>query len=165
MTNMNKDFYNVNHYQVDTSKDLEYVIDKIFTEESSKINKLPQLVYINISDDTDKDKLTNTILKQYSCNDTSNDNIIKLDSTTINCKEDIQKVIGNLFQPPIHDKYKILIVNKLDKTNKTNYLLQNQLLKYIEDLRQHFVCIVYTDDNSKVIESIKMRMQLAIEVN
>jgi DNA polymerase III gamma/tau subunit len=162
---MNKDFYNVNHYQVDTSKDLEYVIDKIFTEESSKINKLPQLVYINISDDTDKDKLTNTILKQYSCNDTSNDNIIKLDSTTINCKEDIQKVIGNLFQPPIHDKYKILIVNKLDKTNKTNYLLQNQLLKYIEDLRQHFVCIVYTDDNSKVIESIKMRMQLAIEVN
>ena len=86
--------------------------------------------------------------------------VTEVDATTANGKEAIQEVMEDAIQAPIYTPYKIII---FDECHMITNQAQNALLKLIEDIPQHLVCIFCTTNDEKVLQTIKSRMQLTLE--
>ena len=84
----------------------------------------------------------------------------EVDATTASGKEAIQEVIEDALIAPMYSQYKIII---FDECHQISNAAQNSLLKIIEDIPEHLVCIFCTTDDHKVLQTIKSRMQLTLE--
>lgn len=85
--------------------------------------------------------------------------VTEIDATTTNTKSKIQEVLSEALERPIYSKYKILI---FDECHRITSDAQNSLLKTIEDIPPHLVCIFCTTEDEKVLATIKSRMQVKI---
>lgn len=84
----------------------------------------------------------------------------EIDSTTASGKEAISQIMEDALQAPIYTPYKIII---FDECHMITVQAQNSLLKLIEDIPKHLICIFCTTNDEKVLQTIKSRMQLNIE--
>ena len=87
--------------------------------------------------------------------------VTELDATIMNGKEAIQEVLDDALQSPIYSDFKVLIVDECHMISNAG---QNSMLKIIEDIPQHLVVIFATTDPQKVLQTIKSRCQLTLEV-
>ena len=87
--------------------------------------------------------------------------VTELDATIMNGKEAIQDVLDDALQSPIYTSFKVLIV---DECHMISTAGQNSMLKIIEDIPQHLVVIFATTNPEKVLQTIKSRCQLTLEV-
>lgn len=87
--------------------------------------------------------------------------VTELDATIMNGKEAIQEVLDDALQAPIYSDFKVLIVDECHMISNAG---QNSMLKIIEDIPQHLVVIFATTDPQKVLQTIKSRCQLTLEV-
>lgn len=87
--------------------------------------------------------------------------IVEIDATIANGKEAIQNIIDDALIEPMYGNYKILI---FDECHMITPQAQNSLLKIIEDIPSHLVCIFCTTNPEKVLGTIHSRCQLKIEV-
>lgn len=102
----------------------------------------------------------NEILIDGNSTDTEVPGVLEVDATTANGKEAIQEVIDDAIQPPLYTEYKIII---FDECHMITPAAQNALLKIIEDIPKHLVCMFCTTNDEKVLQTIKSRMQLTVE--
>lgn len=86
--------------------------------------------------------------------------VVEVDATTANGKEAITDIMEDAVQAPIYTPYKIII---FDECHMITNQAQNALLKLIEDVPPHLICIFCTTNDEKVIPTIKSRMQLILE--
>lgn len=87
--------------------------------------------------------------------------VTELDATILRGVDAIQEVLDDAIQSPLYTDYKVLIVDECHMISNTG---QNSLLKIIEDIPQHLVVIFATTDPQKVLQTIKSRCQLTLEV-
>lgn len=87
--------------------------------------------------------------------------VTEVDSTISNGKDAIQDILDDIIQPPIYTKYKVLIMDEVHEVSKA---AQNSMLKIIEDIPSHLVVIFATTNPEKVLQTIKSRCQLTLEV-
>lgn len=86
--------------------------------------------------------------------------VVEVDATTANGKEAITDIMEDAVQAPIYTPYKIII---FDECHMITNQAQNALLKLIEDVPPHLICIFCTTNDEKVLPTIKSRMQLTLE--
>ena len=94
----------------------------------------------------------NEILIDGNSTDTEVPGVLEVDATTANGKEAIQEVIDDAIQPPLYTEYKIII---FDECHMITPAAQNALLKIIEDIPKHLVCMFCTTNDEKVIFEAK----------
>lgn len=87
--------------------------------------------------------------------------VTELDATIMNGKEAIQEVLDDALQSPIYSEFKVLIVDECHMISNAG---QNSMLKIIEDIPPHLIVIFATTNPEKVLQTIKSRCQLSIEV-
>ena len=87
--------------------------------------------------------------------------VTEVDATIMNGKEAIQEVLDDALQPPIYSDLKVLIVDECHMISSAG---QNSMLKIIEDIPSHLVVIFATTNPEKVLQTIKSRCQLTLEV-
>lgn len=87
--------------------------------------------------------------------------VYEVDATTANTKEEIQRIVEDAVQPPMFGEYKIII---FDECHMITPQAQNSLLKILEDIPSHLVCIFCTTDPDRVLQTIHSRCQLKLEV-
>ena len=85
----------------------------------------------------------------------------EVDATVANGKEAIQEVIEDALQAPIATEYKVVI---FDECHMITGQAQNSLLKIIEDIPSHLIVMFCSTNPEKVLQTIKSRIQLTIEV-
>ena len=163
--------------------EIKNMVSKRFRDRS----KFPHTIYIRGPRGTGKTTFARLISKFYHCQNPNDDGtpceqcemcqnlneiliagetgvevpgVLEVDATTANGKEAIQSVIEDAIQTPIYTQYKIII---FDECHMITPQAQNSLLKVIEDIPSHLVCIFCTTNDEKVLNTIKSRMQLTIE--
>lgn len=87
--------------------------------------------------------------------------VTELDATIMNGKEAIQNVLDDALQSPIYSDFKVLIVDECHMISQAG---QNSMLKIIEDIPPHLIVIFATTNPEKVLQTIKSRCQLTLEV-
>lgn len=87
--------------------------------------------------------------------------VTEVDATIMNGKEAIQGVLDEALQRPIYSDFKVLIVDECHMISNAG---QNSMLKIIEDIPPHLIVIFATTDPQKVLQTIKSRCQLTMEV-
>lgn len=87
--------------------------------------------------------------------------VVEVDATIANGKEAIQEVMDEALQPPVYGDLKVLIMDECHMFSKA---AQNSLLKLIEDIPPHLVVMFATTDPQNVLDTIKSRCQLMLEV-
>lgn len=87
--------------------------------------------------------------------------VTELDATIMNGKEAIQNVLEDALQSPIYSDFKVLIVDECHMISQAG---QNSMLKIIEDIPPHLIVIFATTNPEKVLQTIKSRCQLTLEV-
>lgn len=87
--------------------------------------------------------------------------VTEIDATVMNGKEAIQEVLDDAMQQPVYSQYKVLII---DEVHMVSNAAQNSMLKIIEDIPSHLVVIFATTNPEKVLQTIKSRCQLTLEV-
>jgi len=87
--------------------------------------------------------------------------VTEIDATVMNGKEAIQEVLDDAMQQPVYSQYKVLII---DEVHMVTTAAQNSMLKIIEDIPSHLVVIFATTNPEKVLQTIKSRCQLTLEV-
>ena len=87
--------------------------------------------------------------------------VTELDATIMNGKEAIQDVLDDALQSPIYSDFKVLII---DECHMISAAGQNSMLKIIEDIPPHLVVVFATTNPEKVLQTIKSRCQLTLEV-
>lgn len=105
--------------------------------------------------------INDMLIKGQSEVDTSSLGIREVDATVANGKDDIQEIIEDAKQPPVIGEYKIII---FDECHMMTQQAQNSLLKIIEDIPPHLVIMFATTNPEKVLQTVKSRCQLTIEV-
>ena len=106
-------------------------------------------------------KSINEILISGESSEVECPGVTELDATIMNGKEAIQEVLDNALQAPIYSNLKVLIV---DECHMISSAAQNSMLKIIEDIPSHLVVIFATTNPEKVLQTIKSRCQLTLEV-
>lgn len=152
----------------------------------SKLENRPHCIYIKGPRGTGKTTIARIMSKYYHCENPKEDGtpceecemcqqindiliagdasiecpgVIEVDATTTNTKEKIQDIIDEAMIPPIYTSFKIIIFDECHMISKE---AQNSLLKTIEDIPSHLVCIFCTTNDEKVLATIKSRMQVKI---
>lgn len=87
--------------------------------------------------------------------------VTEVDATTANGKEAIQNIVEDAIIPPMYGDKKVVI---LDEFHMVSPAAQNSLLKVIEDIPPHLVVIFATTNPEKILDTIKSRCQLKLEV-
>ena len=88
--------------------------------------------------------------------------IIEVDAATTTGKDSLNEIIEDALIEPLYPlKYKIVI---LDECHQLSVAAQNSLLKIIEEPPSHLIFILCTTDPEKVLQTIKSRIQVKIEV-
>lgn len=87
--------------------------------------------------------------------------VTEIDATIMNGKDAIQDIINDALQAPIYGDFKVLI---LDEVHMVSGAAQNSLLKVLEDIPSHLVIMFATTNPEKVLQTIKSRCQLILEV-
>lgn len=88
--------------------------------------------------------------------------VTEVNATINNKKEAIQELMEDAMQPPMFLPYKVII---FDECHEISTAAQNSLLKLIEDIPPHLIVIFATTDPQKVIEPVKSRCQITLEVS
>jgi DNA polymerase-3 subunit gamma/tau len=163
-------------------------IKSIVAKRFRKREQFPHTIYIRGSRGTGKTTFARLISKYYLCQNPHDDGtpceecemcqqindiliagngvdietpgVTEVDATTANGKEAIQEIIEDAIQAPIYTEYKVII---FDECHMITNQAQNALLKIIEDIPKHLVCIFCTTNDEKVLQTIKSRMQLTLE--
>lgn len=102
----------------------------------------------------------NEILIEGNSMDTECPGVIEVDATIANTKERIQEVIEDAIMPPVYTEFKIVI---FDECHMISREAQNSLLKIIEDIPKHLVCMFCTTNDEKVLATVKSRMQITLD--
>jgi len=169
----------------------EYSGDKIknIVEKSFKsIEKYPHTIFVTGPAGTGKTTICRMLSKYYLCENPNEDGtpceqcsmcetinemliegnsidveipgVQEIDSTIENGKDAIQNIIEDAIQPPLYTKFKVII---FDECHMISPAAQNSLLKVLEDIPNHLVCMLCTTNEEKVLTTIKSRMQLTME--
>ena len=88
--------------------------------------------------------------------------VTEVNATINNRKDAIQEIMDEAMQPPMFLPYKVII---FDECHEISAAAQNSLLKLIEDIPPYLVVIFATTDPQKIIEPIKSRCQITLEVS
>lgn len=104
----------------------------------------------------------NDILIGGNSMDTECPGVIEVDATVANTKESIQSVIEDAVMAPVYTDFKVVI---FDECHMISREAQNSLLKVIEDIPKHLVCIFCTTNGEKVLQTIKSRMQVKMHAS
>ena len=112
-------------------------------------------------DECDMCKSINEILIGGESSQVECPGVTELDATIMNGKEAIQEVLDDALQSPIYGAFKVLIVDECHMISNAG---QNSMLKIIEDIPPHLIVIFATTNPEKVLQTIKSRCQLTIEV-
>lgn len=88
-------------------------------------------------------------------------NVLELDATQSRSADAIDDFITSASVPNIYGDYNIYIMDECHKFSKT---AQNSLLKFTEDAPERSIFIFCTTDPQLVIEALKTRMQVMLEV-
>jgi DNA polymerase-3 subunit gamma/tau len=103
----------------------------------------------------------NSILIAGNSSEVECPGVVELDATIMRGVNEIQEVLDDALQPPIYSQYKVLIIDEVHQISQTG---QNSLLKIIEDIPKHLIVIFCTTNPEKVLQTVKSRIQLTIEV-
>ncbi len=87
--------------------------------------------------------------------------VTEVDATVANGKDAIREIIEDAMQTPLYTEYKIVI---FDECHMITPAAQNSLLKIVEDIPKHLVVIFASTNPEKVLQTIKSRCQMTIEV-
>ena len=87
--------------------------------------------------------------------------VTEVDATTANGKEAIQNILDDAVIAPIYGEFKIII---FDEAHMITGAAQNSLLKIIEDIPPHLICIFASTNPEKILQTIQSRCQLKLEV-
>jgi DNA polymerase-3 subunit gamma/tau len=87
--------------------------------------------------------------------------VTELDATIMRGVNEVEAVLEDAIQAPIYSQYKILII---DEVHMLSNSAQNSLLKTIEEPPSHLIIIFCTTNPEKVLQTVKSRIQLTIEV-
>lgn len=164
-------------------------IKNIVKKRFKKREDMPHVIFIHGSRGCGKTTFARIIAKYYQCQDLRpdgspcencemceaiNDILIsgnsvgietpgvqEIDATIMNGKEAIQEVLEDAIQEPIYTDFKVLI---MDEFHKVSTAAQNSMLKIIEDIPKHLVVIMATTEPQKVLQTIKSRCQLTLQV-
>lgn len=86
----------------------------------------------------------------------------EINGVIANGKGIVQEVMEEALQEPLYTKYKIII---FDECHKMTDAAQNSLLKDLEDIPSHLVVMFGTTEPDKVIDTIKSRVHMDLEVH
>lgn len=89
------------------------------------------------------------------------DGVKEVNGSKFNTRADLEPVLEEMSEPSYTQEYKILILDECQKITKG---VQNLMLKTLEDIPKHLVVILATTDPQDIIDPIKSRCQLTIEV-
>lgn len=164
---------------------IKSIVEKRFTKRSN----MPHVIMVHGSRGCGKTTFSRIISKYYLCINPNEDGspceecemctsindilisgestqvecpgVTEVDATTANGKDAIQEVIEDALQSPIYSEFKVLV---FDECHMITQAAQNSLLKIIEDIPPHLVVIFATTNPEKVLQTIKSRCQLTLEV-
>lgn len=85
----------------------------------------------------------------------------EINGVIANGKGVVQEVMEEALMEPLYTKYKIRI---FDECHKMTDAAQNSMLKDLEDIPSHLVIMFATTEPDKVIDTIKSRVHMEIEV-
>lgn len=87
--------------------------------------------------------------------------VVEVDATRAGGKEFMENLIEEALIAPIFGDKKVII---FDECHKLTSAAQSLLLKVLEDIPKHLVVILATTDEDKVLQPIRSRCQVTIEV-
>lgn len=87
--------------------------------------------------------------------------ITEINAADTNGKDSVNEIIEDALVPPVYGERKVLIFDECHRLSKA---AQNSLLKLIEEPPSFLIFILCTTDPENVLDTIKSRMQLRIEV-
>ena len=88
-------------------------------------------------------------------------NVQEIDITDQSGKRDLNAVLEDMTIPAFGDEWKIYI---FDECHKASDALQNRLLKITEEPPEHVLMIFCTTNPEKLIDTLKNRCQLQLQV-
>lgn len=162
---------------------IKQIIQKRFVDRAN----FPHTIYIHGPRGTGKTTFGRLISKYYQCENPKEDGspceecqtcqeineiliggesgidaagVQEINATIVNGKDDIMSLVDDAMVAPMYSTYKIII---FDECHRLSPAAQDVLLKVIEDIPDHLVCIFCTTEDHKVLQTIKSRMQLTIE--
>lgn len=162
---------------------IKQIIQKRFVDRAN----FPHTIYIHGPRGTGKTTFGRLISKWYLCENPNDDGtpcetcqacqeineiliggesgveaagVQEINATIVNGKDDIMNLVEDALVAPMYSQYKLII---FDECHRLSTAAQDVLLKVIEDIPDHLVCIFCTTEDHKVLQTIKSRMQLTLE--
>lgn len=171
----------INNY---SGERIKSTVQKRFT----KIENMPHVVFVHGDRGCGKTTICRMLTKYYLCTNLTengpceecemcrsiNEILIDGNSTEVECPgvteldatimrgvDEIQNVLDDALQAPIYSEFKVLIIDECHMISNAG---QNSMLKIIEDIPSHLIVMFATTDPQKVLQTIKSRCQLTLEV-
>lgn len=167
----------------------EDIVEKIRSRFSREENDRPHVIFVHGNHGCGKTTVMRILTKYYMCENPKEDGtpceecemckqindilisgetgvevegIKEINGVVANGKGLVQEVMEEALQEPIYTKYKIII---FDECHKMTDAAQNSLLKDLEDIPSHLIVMFGTTEPDKVIDTIKSRVHMDLEVH
>lgn len=163
-------------------------VKSIISKRFQKLEDYPHTIYVRGPRGTGKTTLCRLLSKYYLCENPKEDGtpceecemcqsineglidgngigveipgVQEINATQDSGKSVIQDIIDDAIQAPIYTNFKVVI---FDECHMITPQAQNALLKVIEDIPSHLICMFCTTNEEKVLQTIKSRMQLVVD--
>ena len=166
----------------------EDIVEKIRSRYSRKEDK-PRVIFVHGTHGCGKTTVCRILSKYYMCENPAEDGtpceecemcnqinsilisgetgvevegIKEINGVIANGKGVVQEVMEEALIEPLYSKYKIVI---FDECHKMTDAAQNSMLKDLEDIPSHLVVMFATTEPDKVIDTIKSRVHMDLEVH